>query len=480
VFRQFVPERNLSHNGGTKFMKYEQNERVTNSLTVFQSMKKTVATSIALPMLVLLFIQVASNAQVFPDGTKINLIADNGGRMTRCNYCQTPVNDSLNDTIVLTNKDSAFSSFEVLNDKATGKIMLKADSGRMLTFCNRCIVGGTVPDFIGVQSGEDNNVPFNKIELAKLPNGKYTLKAGNGKYITRCSGCSPSFKGGADVVTAHVADPNSPFAQWVIEPSSSSQYVIAHRCNTSDWVKNALKNDKINAIEADFRFGKPVVGATADWYLSHDVVDVASHSLNLWLKGVTEVAPQLSLLHVDIKSPEADLVDLYTRLRNKLPGVGLIFDFGVVASGKLYLKESIKQKIMADPLAVFAMGFDDSNTDVNQFFKDQGIPLNKYWYEIGANAAATWSAAEQQWAKDAVKARDEGTGPKVVLWSFESESGVNYWFKEGVDAILVNSSSCYGRTTAFATNADVHVKNAQERGRFGVRGTNPFSLKVKP
>ena len=162
----------------------------------------------------------AANAPgTFPAGTKIALRADNGMWMGRCRGCQTTINRSLEDTIVLSDKRiSPTSTFEVLQGPGDS-IMLKADTGFMLGYCNGCIQGGSVPDFIGVQSTAADN-SYNKFQLSRLNNGKYSLKAANGKYVARCNGCSPSFApqgSRGNVVTAHVVSPTEPWAQWTIE-----------------------------------------------------------------------------------------------------------------------------------------------------------------------------------------------------------------------------------------------------------------------
>lgn len=241
-----------------------------------------------------------------------------------------------------------------------------------------------------------------------------------------------------------------------LQAQYQSTYIVAHRCNASNWAVNAVQKHGVNAIEADFRYGKK------DWYLAHDHVLPTSVKLDTWLDAVSKEASRvgspLALLHVDIKTLAAPLGDLFDRIREKLPTVYLLFDVGLVENGKYLAK--IKDRILSDNRAAAAMGFDDSPTKVNQFFKKEGYPLNKYWYEIGVAAGLVWSKQEQDWTREAIRSRNAGTGPKVVIWTFEKESSVIYWLQEDVDAILVNSSKCFGRA-GLATDADVHVRNAK-------------------
>jgi hypothetical protein len=251
---------------------------------------------------------------------------------------------------------------------------------------------------------------------------------------------------------------------------SKSQYIVAHRCNVGSWAKNAVNKQGVNAIEADFRYGRPNVFVKKGWYLAHDDVLVDSVRLDKWLNDVSQLS-SLVILHVDIKTPDAPLDTLFDQLRAKLPNVYLIFDIGTVKNGKHLAK--IRNKILQDDKAVAAMGFDDSPTNVNAFFQNEGYPLNKYWYEIGLAAGFTWSKQEEDWTREAIAARNAGKGPKVVIWTFENATSVKSWLKEGVDGILVNSSQCYGLAGA-GSDANIHVQNAKNNGRYGTTTDHPF------
>lgn len=271
-----------------------------------------------------------------------------------------------------------------------------------------------------------------------------------------------------------------PISTFVLPSNSQSKrpvYIVAHRCNEGSWATNAVQKHGVNAIEADFRYGTK--DGVTGWFLAHDDLNGKREKLDVWLNAVSQEASRpnspLQILHIDIKTPDAPLDELFDRIRGKLPFVNLIFDVGGVGSGK-YLT-GIKQRILKDPRAVAAMGFDDSPTDVNNFFQTAGYPLNKYWYEIGVAAGLVWSQTEQNWTREAIKARDAGLGPKVVIWTFENKSTVKYWLDQGVDGILVNSSQCYGRAGT-ASDADVHVASAKNltNTEYGTRNSNAFGI----
>jgi hypothetical protein len=261
------------------------------------------------------------------------------------------------------------------------------------------------------------------------------------------------------------------------QSQSRPVYVVAHRCNTGSWATNAVQKHGVNAIEADFIYSSK----DNAWFVAHDNLLTNPAKLDDWLAEVSKEASRtntpLSLLHVDIKTPEGKLGQLFTKIRSKLPNLYLIFDIGLVQYGTYLTTPNIKDRILQDNRAVAAMGFDNSPTEVKAFFESNGYPRNKYWYEIGIAAGGSWSEEEQTWTREAIKQRDSGQGPKVVIWSFENENTVKYWLGQGVDAILVNSSECFGRAGDSA-NADVHVKNAKKltNAVYGTPEMNPFAV----
>jgi 5-hydroxyisourate hydrolase-like protein (transthyretin family) len=101
-----------------------------------------------------------------------------------------------------------------------GKYALRSDTGKYLSRCRDCILGGAYPDsvFIHVSAQALPTSPFAQFDLQQLENGKYTLQADTGKYLSRCNNCIP---GGAysDSVFIHIpqdALPTAPYAQWEI------------------------------------------------------------------------------------------------------------------------------------------------------------------------------------------------------------------------------------------------------------------------
>ena len=159
----------------------------------------------------------------FEDGAKVALQADNGLWMSRCNGCQKTVNNRWSDTVLLTGEVNVFSTFTV-RAYPDGKIGLVADNGRLVSYCNGCIPGASTPDFLVIQNPGDADNVFNRFEVVRLANDRFALKSSNGKYASRCRGCSP----GAslpDQATSHVTDPNG--APWIVKVVAASSKAVA-------------------------------------------------------------------------------------------------------------------------------------------------------------------------------------------------------------------------------------------------------------
>ncbi len=162
----------------------------------------------------------------FPRGKVALQVADTGTFMARCRGCQETLGSTpIPDTVVLHNQYSGPQTHFIVVPVGGGKIALKSDNGKYVGRCNRCIKGGTSPDFLVIQHNNPNS-PNAQFTPELLPNGNYGLK-NTGKYVARCRGCSPTAAatGNRDTVVLHVlkgASPASrPHAQWNIIPIST-------------------------------------------------------------------------------------------------------------------------------------------------------------------------------------------------------------------------------------------------------------------
>ncbi|WNG54414.1 hypothetical protein F0U59_06170 [Archangium gephyra] len=160
----------------------------------------------------------ATVAQALPVGSKVSLQADTGSFLARCTDCQKPVTPPLPDTVSVNTSlvDAGPSTrFEVV-DAGNGKIAFKADTGKYVARCSKCIAQTTIEDFATIHATGATPPAAAQFTPELLPNGKVAFKANTGKYLARCRNCSPTANS-PDTVTVHATDArNQPSAQWTI------------------------------------------------------------------------------------------------------------------------------------------------------------------------------------------------------------------------------------------------------------------------
>ncbi len=270
-------------------------------------------------------------------------------------------------------------------------------------------------------------------------------------------------------------------------------YVIAHRCNDPGDPHDAVFNEKVNAIEADFRWGRPTVGADDRWTVEHDAfVFDWSTQLDDWLDVVALETkdPQsgLALIVLDIKTPDGPLVNLYQRVRNKLgPDINLMFSVGSFKGGTENLGK-LKALLNADPRAGAAIDFltgEENQNDVQAFFKDNNF--DKYWFADGIFAASTVFGSIEKNVADGMALRDAETNCSafhgVYTWTYEEKDKIKWYLNQGVNGIIVNTNACY----QFVNPAGPEVIDSAEEvvnwakqvpGRkFATKADNPFDMR---
>ena len=269
-------------------------------------------------------------------------------------------------------------------------------------------------------------------------------------------------------------------------------YVIAHRCNDPGDAADAL-TEKVNAIEADFRWGRPTVGADDRWTVEHDAfVFDWSTQLDDWLDVVALETknPQssLALIILDIKTPEGPLVELYHKVRNKLGSdINLMFSVGSFPGGTTHLGK-LKDLLNADPRAGAAIDFlegEENQNEVQAFFKTNNF--NKYWFADGIFAASTVFGSIEKNVADGMALRDSETNCSafhgVYTWTYEEKDKIKWYLNQGVNGIIVNTNACYQFVNPWG--ADV-IDSAEEvvnwakqvPGRkFATKADNPFDMR---
>ena len=260
-------------------------------------------------------------------------------------------------------------------------------------------------------------------------------------------------------------------------------YIIAHRCNTDGDVSDVVSNQGINAIEADFSYGKPLVGADPRWVVDHDGVFTFSTDLNDWLDDVAATSSTLSLVIFDIKDPDGPLDQLYDKARAKLGAdINLLFSIGDYESRNQF--DQIKSRLENDPRAGAAIDFlvdDETQAKVQSFFISKGI--TKYWYGDGFNAATVTPASVIRNVDDGIALRD-GEGDcggfhGVYTWTYEKESSIKGFLDKGVNGIFLNAAECFGRLDPAGAwdpkDAAAYAKTLPGK-KFATRSDNPFEF----
>ena len=270
-------------------------------------------------------------------------------------------------------------------------------------------------------------------------------------------------------------------------------YVIAHRCNDPGDPANAVVNEKVNAIEADFRWGRPTVGADDRWTVEHDAfVFDWSTQLDDWLDVVALETknPQsgLALIVLDIKTPDGPLVNLYQRVRNKLgPDINLMFSIGSFPGGTANF-DKLKDLLNADPRAGAAIDFlegSENQDDVQAFFKTHNF--NKYWFADGIFAASTVFGSIEKNVADGMALRDAETNCSafhgVYTWTYEEKDKIQWYLNQGVNGIIVNTNACYqfvnpwGPDVIDSAEEVVNMAKQLPGRKFATKADNPFDMR---
>lgn len=102
-----------------------------------------------------------------------------------------------------------------------------------MTRCNNCVSFAAFPDAAFANSKDIKPTSLWTVHI--LPNGKYSLLADNGKYLSRCANCS-SYDSStvAYISDSHAFGPNS---QWTISPviAATTNSFVAPNFQNSQW-----------------------------------------------------------------------------------------------------------------------------------------------------------------------------------------------------------------------------------------------------
>lgn len=148
----------------------------------------------------------------FPTG-RVTLKSDINTFLSRCRHCG-PSNYQDSASLHETNPAYEYAIWTV--QSVGNKVTFKGDNGNYLARCSKCWNESIYPEaalFIQAASSQD---PLAQWTPESLGNGKWALKADNGKYLARCHNC---VTGGTypDFPFVHIDEAkDKPYAQWTV------------------------------------------------------------------------------------------------------------------------------------------------------------------------------------------------------------------------------------------------------------------------
>ena len=280
-------------------------------------------------------------------------------------------------------------------------------------------------------------------------------------------------------------------------------YIIAHRCNQAGEVSEVVKQQGVNAVEADFSYNL----FSKTWWVEHDDIDSDSTPLGDWLNDVedtindvedaTAESDTLALVIFDIKTP-IKLLSLYNKARDVLgPDINLIFsigDFGTRASF-LQFRDALNQDPRAGAAIDYLVG-GESQVDVQNFFLANGI--TDYWFADGITAFLPTPLSVLHNVSAGLNLRDislQSCGDRfhgVYTWTYEQADSITRFLSKaglleypfqiaGVNGIFMNTMECYvpwASTAWEPKEAVAFAKLAQPLTgtKFADRKHNPFEV----
>ncbi len=176
-------------------------------------------------MLRLLFL-VALVTAAFPalaqsSESSVALRSDTGKYLARCYGC-VPGNDNSATNVATIHEEAsdpaalpAHARFTMVR-QPDGRVALRTDSGNYIARCAGCtpeVRFADVNDVAFVHVRQPSEGPWALFTMTQMPNGKYTFRSDNGRYLARCNNCVVGSLQ-PDVAMMHTEDPNAAWAQW--------------------------------------------------------------------------------------------------------------------------------------------------------------------------------------------------------------------------------------------------------------------------
>jgi hypothetical protein len=168
-------------------------------------------------------------------------IADTGKYLARCQDCITGGSTSTSNFAFVYADSSADpkAQWTVTWRFPDGKVSLQADSGKYLTRCTDC-GKSTAKDTASVS--DSTVTPRSTWTIVKFDN-KVSFKSDSGNYLTRCNGCWSGWSKYSDSATVHASNYLAPWAQfnpvwlnngkWALQSDNGLYLARCPRCRTN-------------------------------------------------------------------------------------------------------------------------------------------------------------------------------------------------------------------------------------------------------
>lgn len=146
---------------------------------------------------------------------------ESGQLLSRCNGCAP--NSTIADIAVVENLSPDFNSSQwYVEDAGAGRFSFKSDNGKYLARCNGCVTMNNPGD-----TGNDIAAPHIAFQTdgyaawtVYAVNGKIALQCDNGTFLTRCNGCANLYTGVSNIALLHETSGDNGYAQWTYEVKS--------------------------------------------------------------------------------------------------------------------------------------------------------------------------------------------------------------------------------------------------------------------
>ncbi|NQE34737.1 PLAT/LH2 domain-containing protein [Microcoleus asticus] len=218
-------------------------------------------------------------------------------------------------------------------------------------------------------------------------------------------------------------------------------YLIAHRCNSPEKVKEAIR-DGANAVECDLRYvsGKVIV--------NHDASDSDRYDLTEYLTEVKKYAaecyPKLALIIFDCKSSVSDEPDIAYKLLETIrenlandTGINILISVAtykernffdeIIGTGCLKIREGV------------AIDYHNHPNEVSSYFEGRGV--NNFFYGNGISYGFVGPNVFPSIAEAIRLKASHKKIKQVYVWTLGSKDSMIKYLRMGVDGIFVGKKS---------------------------------------